>query len=58
MTAIMLEKACRSQILALASGEIKAFSSQQDASAKRKKYIMKSMKLAFDYCARKISTST
>lgn len=58
MTAIMLEKACKSQLLALASGEIKAFSSQEDTSAKKKRiYNEKSLKLAFDYCARKISHS-
>lgn len=53
MTAIMLEKACKTQLLAESSYEIKAHSSIEDAQAKNKRiYNENSLKAAFQYCVR------
>lgn len=58
MTAIMLEKACRTQLLALASGEVRAWSTLEDARAKTGRiYTQASLKTAFQYCVRQMEQS-
>ncbi|EWY41692.1 aldolase [Skermanella stibiiresistens SB22] len=54
MTAIMLEKACRTQLLAEAAGEIKASTGLEEARAKRQRiYGPRSLESAFRYCVRR-----
>lgn len=56
MTALLLEKACMLQMLAMASGKLRKVSSDEDATAKcQRLYTQKTFDTAFDYCARRAS---
>ena len=54
MTAILLEKACRVQLLAEQAGGAKAATSIEEARAKRERiYSAAALRTAFDYCVRR-----
>jgi L-ribulose-5-phosphate 4-epimerase len=56
MTAIMLEKACRIQMMAEAAGGVRVHTPVEEAMAKRARiYSDESLRLAFDYCVRRHS---
>lgn len=55
MTAVFLEKACRMQMLTLAAGGAKAWTSPQEARLKKEHiYSPRAMEAAFRYCVRRI----
>ncbi|HET6782167.1 MAG TPA: class II aldolase/adducin family protein, partial [bacterium] len=54
VTAILLERACQKQLLAMSTGELRTWSSDEEALAKRSRVY--SAKQAWAYLVRKIGT--
>jgi L-fuculose-phosphate aldolase len=55
MTAVLLERACRTQLLALAAGDLVSWSSDEEALAKRARcYAPEQLRQAWDYLARRL----
>jgi L-fuculose-phosphate aldolase len=58
MTAVLLERACRIQLLALAAGGLATWSSDEEALAKRARcYSPEQLRQAWDYLARRLERS-
>ena len=56
MTAILLERACRKQLLAMAAGELRTWSSDEEARAKRAHcYSPALIQQAWDYLVRRVA---
>ncbi|HEY3246769.1 MAG TPA: class II aldolase/adducin family protein [bacterium] len=53
--AVLLERACRKQLLAMAAGELRTWSSDEEARAKRSRIYPR--KVIWDYLVRKLQTS-